>query len=194
MTRCACTCTAYPPGAYPCLEVKFIVRRDISYYLMQFYIPSGMLVLLSWSSFWISIDAVVARVNIGLMIVLALTSQSIEARKELPRVSYIKAIDVWTSTCLVFAFSSLIEFAFVNIRSRRDARRSKAKTSIAANVPLMVTTNLGGSGPTSSTPTVRTAVASGTPSGFIVIDGATAKDAVSRSMTLTLDKTMTTDQ
>jgi hypothetical protein len=92
---------------------------------MQFYIPSGMLVALSWSSFWISVDAVVARVNIGLMIILALTTQSIEARKELPRVSYIKAIDVWTSTCLVFTFSSLIEFALVNIRSRRDARRAQ---------------------------------------------------------------------
>ena len=91
----------YPPGAYPCLEVLFMVKRDLSYYLMQYYIPSGMLVGLSWSSFWISVDAVVARVNIGLMIVLALTTQLIEGRKELPRVSYIKAIDVWTSTCLV---------------------------------------------------------------------------------------------
>jgi len=43
-----------------------------------------------------------------------------------------KAIDVWMSTCLVFAFSSLIEFAIVNVWSRRDDRRSKAAAVIAS--------------------------------------------------------------
>lgn len=35
------------------------------------------------------------------------------------RVSYIKAIDLWMSTCLVFVFAALIEFAVVNVLSRR---------------------------------------------------------------------------
>jgi len=68
--------TVYPPGAFPCLEVIFVVKRDFAYFLMQYYITSLLFVILSWVSFWISVDAVVARVNIGLLTVLTLTMQS----------------------------------------------------------------------------------------------------------------------
>ena len=119
------TVVAYPPGEAPCLEVIFVVTRNLGYFLIQYYIPSILLVILSWVSFWISVDAVVARVNLGLLTVLTLTTQSTGSRDQLPRVSYVKAIDVWMSTCLVFAFASLIEFAIVNVWSRREARRAK---------------------------------------------------------------------
>jgi len=99
---------------------------------MQYYITSVMTVILSWVSFWISVDAVVARVNLGLLSVLTLTMQSAASQGQLPRVSYVKAIDVWMSSCLVFAFASLIEFAVVNVWSRRDDRRSRAAAAWAS--------------------------------------------------------------
>jgi len=105
----------------------FVVSRNIGFFLIQFYIPSVLLVILSWISFWISVDAVVARVNIGLLTVLTLTTQSTGSTGQLPRSSYIKAIDVWMSSCLVFAFASLIEFALVNVWSRREARKSRVR-------------------------------------------------------------------
>lgn len=122
-----CSFSGYPPGAYSCLRGGFVISRNLGFFLIQFYIPSVLLVILSWVSFWISVDAVVARVNIGLLTVLTLTTQSTGSSGQLPRVSYIKAIDVWMSTCLVFAFASLIEFALVNVWSRREARRARTR-------------------------------------------------------------------
>ena len=92
------------------------------------YIPSVLIVILSWVAFWISIDAIPARVTIGLLTVLTMTTQSAGARASLPRVSYIKAIDVWMSMCLIFVFASLLEFAVVNVFSRKEIRQTRRNT------------------------------------------------------------------
>ena len=60
-----------------------------------------------------------ARVSLGLLSVLTTTTMSGGARASLPKVSYIKAIDIWMISCLVFVFASLIEYAVVNVLSRR---------------------------------------------------------------------------
>ena len=112
-------------GAFPCLEIKFYLKREIGFFLIQVYIPSILIVILSWVAFWINVDAIPARVSLGLLTVLTMTTQSSGARSSLPRVSYIKAIDVWMSTCLVFVFASLLEFAVVNVISRKEVRTIK---------------------------------------------------------------------
>ena len=58
-----------------------------------------------------------------------MTTQSQGAKASLPRVSYVKAIDIWMSTCLFFVFAALIEFAYVNVLSRVDQRRGKSVMS-----------------------------------------------------------------
>ena len=64
----------------------------------------------------------------GLLTVLTMTTQSTGSRSQLPRVSYIKAIDVWMSICLIFVFASLLEFAVVNVFSRKEIRQSRRRT------------------------------------------------------------------
>ena len=58
-----------------------------------------------------------------------MTTQSSGARADLPRVSYIKAIDVWMATCLTFVVLALVEFAYVNVLTRTAKRRSSIDSS-----------------------------------------------------------------
>ena len=58
--------------------------------MIQTYVPSMLIVSLSWVSFWINIDAVPARISLGVLTVLTLTTQSVGVSMSLPRVSYIK--------------------------------------------------------------------------------------------------------
>lgn len=79
------------------------------------YIPTCLIVIMSWISFWIKPEAVPARVTLCVTSLLTLSTQHAQSQKSLPPVSYIKAIDVFMSSCTVFVFASLMEYALVNI-------------------------------------------------------------------------------
>lgn len=52
-------------GSYPRLILQFELRRNILYFILETYVPSTLLVMLSWVSFWITLDSVPARTCIG---------------------------------------------------------------------------------------------------------------------------------
>lgn len=43
-----------------------------------------------------------------------MTTISNGVRSSLPRISYVKAIDIYLVTCFVFVFAALLEYAAVN--------------------------------------------------------------------------------
>ncbi|PWA18778.1 hypothetical protein CCH79_00005616 [Gambusia affinis] len=128
----------YNTGKFTCIEARFHLERQMGYYLIQMYIPSLLIVILSWVSFWINMDAAPARVGLGITTVLTMTTQSSGSRASLPKVSYVKAIDIWMAVCLLFVFSALLEYAAVNfiarqhkelLRFRRRRRHMKVNAS-----------------------------------------------------------------
>uniref|UniRef100_A0A8C7MSU4 Glycine receptor, alpha 4a n=1 Tax=Oncorhynchus kisutch TaxID=8019 RepID=A0A8C7MSU4_ONCKI len=134
----------YNTGKFTCIEVKFHLERQMGYYLIQMYIPSLLIVILSWVSFWINMDAAPARVGLGITTVLTMTTQSSGSRASLPKVSYVKAIDIWMAVCLLFVFAALLEYAAVNfvsrqhkefIRLRKKRRRQRIDMALANQPP-----------------------------------------------------------
>ena len=119
-------------GDYQRLSLSFRLRRNLGYFIFQTYLPSILIVMLSWISFWINHEATSARVALGITTVLTMTTISTAVRSSLPRISYVKAIDIYLLMCFLFVFSALIEFASVNYtywgaRTRDRMRRQKER-------------------------------------------------------------------
>lgn len=55
----------FSAGRFPRLSLRFELRRNRGVYIIQSYMPSILLVAMSWVSFWISQSAVPARVSLG---------------------------------------------------------------------------------------------------------------------------------
>ncbi|KAJ8042305.1 Glycine receptor subunit alpha-3 [Holothuria leucospilota] len=109
-------------GNYTCLEFSFILERELTFYVVQTFLPTSLLVIMSWVSFWIDITQAPARVSLGVTIILTMTTTTtgFGSAAGLPRVSYTKAIDVWFDMCLGFVTMSLLEYAFVHYLWNRD--------------------------------------------------------------------------
>ncbi|GFR11287.1 glycine receptor subunit alpha-3 [Trichonephila clavata] len=105
----------YSTGNFTCLKLTFTLKRRLGYYMFHTYIPTCLIVIMSWVSFWIRPEAVPARVTLGVTSLLTLSTQHAKSLDSLPPVSYIKAIDIFMATCTVFVFLSLMEFALVNV-------------------------------------------------------------------------------
>ncbi|XP_046568441.1 glycine receptor subunit alpha-2-like [Haliotis rubra] len=132
ITHTDCSVT-YATGTFTCLRAILHLKREIGFYATQTYVPSILIVVLSWASFWIDHEAVPARISVGLLTVLTITSQSSGARAQLPRVPYVKGIDVWMTSCLVFVFAAYMEYAVVTVLSRQHKKGEKYNSKASNN-------------------------------------------------------------
>ena len=72
-------------GAYPCIEAQFKLERRLKSYVLYIYLPSLLVVVLSWVSFWIDLQAVPARISLGILTILTITTQRYKAKNVVRR-------------------------------------------------------------------------------------------------------------
>ncbi|PAA70668.1 hypothetical protein BOX15_Mlig026840g2 [Macrostomum lignano] len=77
--------SATSTGSYACLKAIFKLERQLGSYLSGTYIPAILIVAVSWLNFWISIEAVPARVSLGLLTLLGILTQGMSVINNLPR-------------------------------------------------------------------------------------------------------------
>ena len=86
-------------GVYSVLEAELKFNRNYFYDVLTVYVPWTMIIVLSWSSFWIDPKgpSSVARFMIVTICLLYASYDAAKLNSEkLPKVSYTKMIDVWT--------------------------------------------------------------------------------------------------
>ncbi|EYC43463.1 hypothetical protein Y032_0493g2437 [Ancylostoma ceylanicum] len=123
----------YAAGQWDQLTVSLTFSRAYGFYILQMYLPTYSSVLLSFVSFYIDLKALPARITLGVSSLMALTFQYGNVAKSLPKVGYVKSIDVYMVLSTGFIFLTMIEVAFIcyleNENNKRRKQRQKQKKS-----------------------------------------------------------------
>jgi len=117
---------ALSTGNYSRLAMELQFVRSTGYYIMSLYLPAAILVLLSWVPFWINSDAMTSRVLTGVASLVILLQVWQNTTSSLPKISYIKIIDVYFLGCIGLVLLSLIEHALITcfITRRKNYKKS----------------------------------------------------------------------
>ncbi|RCN48023.1 hypothetical protein ANCCAN_05849 [Ancylostoma caninum] len=123
----------YAAGQWDQLTVSLTFSRAYGFYILQMYLPTYSSVLLSFVAFYIDLKALPARITLGVSSLMALTFQYGNVAKSLPKVGYVKSIDVYMVLSTGFIFLTMIEVAFIcyleNENNKRRKQRQKQKKS-----------------------------------------------------------------
>ncbi|CAB3399152.1 unnamed protein product [Caenorhabditis bovis] len=119
----------YPAGVWNELTMTFVFSRRYGWYIFQAYIPTYLTIFISWISFCLGPKMIPARTMLGVNSLLALTFQFGNIMRNLPRVSYVKALDVWMLVCLTFVFCSLLELAIIGSMGARSEKNQQGEES-----------------------------------------------------------------
>lgn len=115
---------------YTHLWAEFTFERRLGYAFIQIYAPTVLIVVLSWLSFWIAQDAVPARVALGVTTVLTIVTLMGSFRSSVPKVSYIKAVDVFFIISFFFVFGAVGEYVIVRLYSEKKLKGHKKDDSM----------------------------------------------------------------
>uniref|UniRef100_T1J022 Neurotransmitter-gated ion-channel transmembrane domain-containing protein n=1 Tax=Strigamia maritima TaxID=126957 RepID=T1J022_STRMM len=117
-----------------CFRYVFVFQRIALPHILLLFVPSMLIVVLSWISFWLSVDLAAPRVALGLTSLLTLSTQFNSAQQNLPAVATIKALDIWMFVCIFMVFASLLVFALSYTCSRMYEPKGSKPESTAIEV------------------------------------------------------------
>lgn len=110
-----------PPGNYSRLACQFLFERSLGYYIIHIYVPSSLVVVLSWVSFWLHRDSAPARTTLGITTVLTMATLISSTNASLPKINYLKSVDVYLVACFFMVFASILEYACVSYIGRSSS-------------------------------------------------------------------------
>nr|CAD2169183.1 unnamed protein product [Meloidogyne enterolobii] len=46
----------YSTGVWSCVTAEFFVSRELTHHILQTYVPTTLIVVISWFSFWLDVE------------------------------------------------------------------------------------------------------------------------------------------
>ncbi|XGW02358.1 hypothetical protein V3C99_014415 [Haemonchus contortus] len=99
---------------YSALEVRFYFERHFGYFLMNFYVPCTLIVLLCWVAFWTNREATGDRIGMGITSVLTMVLIANDSKSDAPKVNFPTALDIYIWICYTTLLICMVEFTVVH--------------------------------------------------------------------------------
>ena len=122
-------------GNFSISEASFTFERRVGFYVLQLYIPTIMLVCLSWTMFCLNHNHAGERITIGVTLFLTMIFINGQANTSLPKVSYIKSVDIFivfslAEILLIIIESIVVTKLIVKKESKKARRRSRKRSRL----------------------------------------------------------------
>ncbi len=121
-------------------EIRFTISiaRHFNFYIWKVFLPLLLMVVLSWTTFWIDPTELSSQVQISVTTILTVIAFAFAIQANLPKVPYLTFIDVFFLICYLFVFATAIELTAVHLASRtgRGAHIRRLSTAIRIALPV----------------------------------------------------------
>ncbi|XP_069949577.1 uncharacterized protein [Cherax quadricarinatus] len=103
-------------GEFSSVGIKVRFYRRYGFYLLTLYIPTTLLIVIAYASFFFNPEDFNSRITVALTALLVLASLFTQTSNSLPKTSYFKLVDVWLFFSIVIIFfvvmlQTLVDFA-----------------------------------------------------------------------------------
>ena len=105
------------------IEMK--LSRHILKYLVIYYLPSGLFVVVSWVGFLIPPEVVPGRMAMLITLFLVLTNIFNTVTTNSPNVEGMTAIAAWMLVCIFFVFGALVGYAYLLWTKKKSCLKRK---------------------------------------------------------------------
>lgn len=103
---------------------EFAALRNVQHYILKVILPLVLIVIMSWSVFWIDPTHSNSQINVAVTSMLTLIAYRFAVDSQLPHLPYMTRLDAFILTSTILVFFSLIEVLVTTIL---DGKQQKAR-------------------------------------------------------------------
>lgn len=124
-------------GNFSLAGFEMTLERHFTSYIITYYLPSGLFVVVSWISFLIPPDIVPGRMALLITLFLVLVNIFNNINSNSPKAEGLTAIEIWMLACILFVFGALIVYAAIlnqkllTSEEKKQIKKKKKRSKIS---------------------------------------------------------------
>ena len=113
------------------------IERNYMYFLSKIYLPIIIILLVSWSVFWINPKEIEARLTVSIVCLLSLIAYTFIVDKDLPKLSYLTIMDFIILLSYFFSSIPTIGTIYVNLFNNDNVKVKRIDNFFKFFVPFL---------------------------------------------------------